>query len=49
MIWENCFDSNIAFTVILQIKVVSGVCNISAVPIPSSYKNFALCDELQRQ
>ena len=49
MIWENYFDSNIAFTVILQINAASGVRNSSAVPIPSPYKNFALYDELQKQ
>jgi hypothetical protein len=46
MTWENYFDSNIAFTVVLfKINAASGVHNNLAVPVPSPNENCY--DELQ--
>ena len=49
MTWENYFDSNGAFTVILQINSALWVLNNLAVPIASPNENFAFYGKLQKQ
>jgi len=49
MTWNNYFDSNKAFTVILFINAAFCIRKNLAVPIPSLNKYFAFYDELQKQ
>ena len=48
MTWENYFDSNMAFTVILLINAALWKPKDLAVPITSPNNNFAFYDELQK-
>ena len=49
MTWNNYFDSNKAFTVILFINAAFCIRKNFAVSIPSLNKNFAFYDEYQKQ
>ena len=48
MTWENYFNSNRAFTVILQINAALWIPKDLAVPITSPNDNFAFYDKLQK-
>ena len=49
MTWNNYFDSNKAFTVIVFNNAAYCIRTYLAVPIPSLSENFAVYDELQKQ